>query len=187
MTTRGLFLVMAVIVALSAFHAHAQLPQTLDEMKAAHILLGVTPEGAVEAFFGACFVFMQPATQDAGREMLQYVALPLRGEATWDRLPDHRLFLQFLADADRQHVWRSYVKGATPENGYRMDPADWELEVERTRVDEEDSRGVPVRLRSSGADGTRTVYVVQDRESGLWYVNDWRELLQDVHPPMADR
>ena len=119
--------------------------------------------------------------------MLQYLALPLGGEATWDRLPSQRLFLQSLAEVDRRHLWRSYVKGATAENGYRMDPGDWALDVERTSVDEGDPRGVLVQVRSGGADGPRTVFVMQDRESRLWYVNDSDELLQDVRPPMAER
>lgn len=180
-------LVAVAIVSLAAFPVQAQLPQTLDEMKAQHVLLGVTPEGAVEAFVGACFVYMQPGTRDAGREMLQFLALPLGGEAAWDRLPQQRSFLQSLAEVDRQHVWRSYVKGATPENGYRMDPSDWELDVERTRTDEDDARGVPVHVRSSGADDLRAAYAKLDRASGLWYVSDWDELLQDVRPPMEDR
>ena len=187
MQTRGLVLAAVLIASLTVFSAQAQLPQTLDEMKAQHVLLGVTPEGAVEAFVGACFVYMQPGTRDAGREMLQYLALPLGAETSWDRLPSQRLFREFLAEVDRHHVWRSYVKGATPENGYRMDPEDWELDVQRARADEDDARGVPVQVRSSGADGPRTVYLMQDQGSGLWFVNAWDELLQDVRPPMAER
>lgn len=187
MRSRGSVLVAVLVASLCAFSAQAQLPQTLDEMKAQHVLLGVTPEGAAEAFVGACFVYMQPGTRDAGREMLQFLALPLGGEAAWDRLPRQRSFVESLVEVDRQHVWRSYVKGATPENGYRMDPSDWELDVERRRTDEDDARGVPVHVRSSGADGPRTVYVQLDRESGLWYVTDWDELLQDVRSPVADR
>lgn len=184
---RGSLLVVALLTLLATLTAQAQLPQTLDEMKAQHVLLATTPEGAVEAFFGACFVYMNPATRDAGREMLQYLALPLKGEASWDRLPSQRLFTQYLVDVDRQHVWRSYAKGATPENGYRINPNDWELDVEATRLAEDEDRGLQVHVNSSGADAPRVVYVKQDRESGLWYVSDWDELLEDVRSPMSAR
>ncbi len=45
-----------------------------------------------------------------------------------------------LLGVDRQHVWRSYGHSATPEKGDRMNPSDWELDAERTRVDEDDER-----------------------------------------------
>ncbi len=173
-----------VIVLLAALPAQAQLPQTLDEMKAQHGLLGTTPEGAVKNFIDACFVYMNPDTRDSGREMLQYLALPLRGEANWDRLSSLRLFSQYLIDPDRQHIWRSYAKGATPENGYRMDPNNWELNFERGYL-KDDGRGIPVNLHSSGADEPRAVYVKQDEKTGLWHINAWDELLEDVRPPLT--
>jgi len=182
MTITKAVLGMVVLALLAALPAQAQLPQTLDEMKAQHVLLGTTPEGAVKNFIDACFVYMNPDTRDAGCKMLQYLALPLMSDANWDRLPGNRLFSQYLVDGDRQHVWRSYAKGATPENGYRMNPNNWELNFEQGYLKDE-GRGIPVNLHSSGADGPRVVYIKQDEETELWHINNWEELLEDVRPP----
>ncbi|MGI5816547.1 MAG: DUF6935 domain-containing protein [Armatimonadota bacterium] len=165
--------------------AQAQLPQTLDEMKAQHVLLGAQPEGAVKNFIDACFVYANPETRQVGREMLQYLAIPLKSEANWDRLPGNRLFAERLTDQSYAHVWRSYAVGATPENGYLMDPDNWELNVERTYRHDDDERGLQVYLRSGGADAPRVVYVKQSTTTGLWYVNIWHTLFVDIRPPVA--
>lgn len=173
----------AVLAVLIAMPARAQLPQTLDEMKREHILLGTEPQGAVKNFLNACFVYMNPETRDAGREMLQYLTIPLKGDATWDRSPGNRLFVERLTSDGYAHVWRSYAIGATPENAYLMDPDDWELNFERTHRHENDDRGLQVYLRSGGADNPRVVYVLQSTQTGLWYVNIWNTLFADVRPP----
>jgi len=170
----------AVIAALLvALPAQAQLAQSLDQMEAQHVLLGVTPEGAVKNFIDACFVYMNPATRNAGREMLRYLAPPLQSESSWDRLPGNRLFSERLSDPRYAHVWRSYAKGATLENGYRMDPGDWELNFDRGYL-EDSGRGIGLKLQSGGADMPRVVYVKKNEKTGLYYVTDWKELLSDV-------
>lgn len=166
--------------------AQAQLPQTLDEMKAQHVLLGVQPEGAVKSFIDACFVYANPETRDQGREMLQYLAIPLKSDANWDSSPGNRLFAERLTDERYAHVWRSYAVGATPENGYQMDPSNWELNFERIHRHDDDDRGLQVYLRSGGADTSRVVYVKQSTTTGLWYLNIWHTLFVDIRPPAQD-
>jgi len=61
MIIKKLSLGVVVIVLLAALPAQAQLPQTLDDMKAQHVLPGSTPKGAVKNFIDACFVYMNPA------------------------------------------------------------------------------------------------------------------------------
>lgn len=170
---------------LAGMPAWAQLPQTLDEMKAQHVLLGVEPQGAVKCFLDACFVYMNEGTRDQGREMIQFLAIPLKSDANWDRLPGNRLFAERLTDPGFAHVWRSYAVGATPENGYLMDPDNWELSFERTHREEGDDRGTQVYLRSGGADNPRVVYVKQSTTTGLWYLNIWNTLFVDIRPPAA--
>jgi len=179
-------LVIAGMTLLTALPAQAQLSRTLDEMAAQHVLLGTTPEGAVTEFIEACFVYMNPATRDAGREMLQFLALPLQSDADWDQLPGQRLFVEYLVDGDRRHIWRSYIKGSSPENGYRMNPDDWILSFARGEFEDE-GRSMSVDVYSSGADDPRPVYAKLDQESGLWYVASWDALLQPVRPPVARR
>ena len=159
------------------------LPQTLDEMKAQHVLLGGEPQGAVKCFLDACFVYMNPETRDVGRQMLGYLAMPLWGDAAWDTSAGHRLFVERLRGPEFAHIWRSYAVGATPQNGYQMDPDNWRLNFERTNQLDGDARGLQVYLRSGGADMPRVVYVLQSDQSGLWHVNDWFQLFVGVRPP----
>jgi hypothetical protein len=76
-------------------------------------------------------------------------------------------------------LWRSYAKGATPENGYRMDPGHWELNFDRGYI-EDNNLGIGLKLKSAGADRPRVVYVTKNEKTGLYYVTNWKELLNDV-------
>jgi hypothetical protein len=189
------WLLFAAIVMLSVGAAYAQGPTqqqeaapklaaTLDEMKQQHVLLGTEPQGAVKCFMDAVFVYMNEETRDQGREMLQYLAMPLMSDTNWDRLPGNRLFVERMVNPQFHHIWRSYAKGTSPDNGYQMDPNNWELNFERTHRHDDDDRGLQVYLRSSGADNPRVVYVKQSTTSGLWYLNIWHTLFVGVKPPV---
>lgn len=187
------WLLFAAMMMLSVGAAYAQLPQTLDEvklpasldeMKQQHVLLGTEPQGAVKCFLDAVFVYMNEETRDQGREMLQYLAIPLMDHDEWDTMAANRLFKERMARPEYNHIWRSYAKGATPENGYQMDPNNWELNFERIHRHDNDTRGTQVYLRSSGADNPRVVYVKQSTSSGLWYLNIWHSLFVGVKPPV---
>lgn len=65
-----------------------------------------------------------------------------------------------LLGVDRQHVCRSYVHSAIPEKGDRMNPSDWKLDAERTRVDEDDER------RPDGGRGSSTLWARRKDDLG---------------------
>ena len=159
------------------------LPKTLNELRALHQQIGNEPQGGVKCFINACFVYMNEATRDEGRQMLSYMAIPLAGDVDWDTAGGNRLFVERLGP-DYAHIWRSYAVGATPENAYQMDPDNWELNFERTHQHEEDERGLQVYLRSGGADAPRVVYVKQNPQSGLWHAATWHTLFVGVKPPV---
>ena len=183
MTAKRWIICMVVLGMLAGLPAWAALPQTMEEMTALHQQLGQTPEGAVKCFLDACFVYMNPETRAAGREMIQFLAIPLKSNPDWET--GEALFVARMTDPAYAHVWRSYAAGTTPENGYLMDPDNWELNFERTHREEGDDRGTQVYLRSSGADNPRVVYVKQSTTTGLWYLNIWNTLFVDIRPPVA--
>lgn len=158
------------------------LPKTLDEMKALHQKIGVEPQGAVKCFLDAVFVYMNPVTRDQGRQMLQYLAIPLMDRSDWDKQSSQRLFVERMVNQSYQHIWRSYAAGTSPENAYAMDPNNWKLNFERTYRHDDDTRGLQVYLRSTGADNPRVVYVKQSTTSGLWYLNIWNTLFVGIRP-----
>jgi len=163
------------------------MPRSHDALQAQHVLLGGSIEEAAQLFFEACSASMDPSTRDEGRGLLQHLVQPLNSASNWARLPGNRMFSSRSSDERQQHVWRSYLVGATPEHGYRVDVGAWELRFEWGYLREADERGTSVFLLSSGADVPWALCLLQDEDSGLWFVNVWDELLAEVRPPLTDR
>ncbi len=178
---RTLWLVLCSLVALPAT---AELPATLDELKALHAEQGTTPEGALKLWFDACFVYMNEETREAGAAMLQYLTIPYMDEPEWFKLNSARTFVERLLDPAKQHIFRSYAKGTAPDNGYAMDPNDWELDHIRNNQREGDDRGIQCYVRSSGADTPRPVYLKQSTRTELWFVNVHANVYTDIRPPV---
>jgi hypothetical protein len=161
--------------------AFAALPVSLDDFKAQHAELAKTPEGAAKCLFDAVYVYMNEETRDAGREMIQYVIIEFKDEPKWDSLPTSRIFVERMKDPAYHHIFRSYAKGTSPENGYAMDPNDYELNVERANPNHD--KGFQLYLRSSGADIARPIYLKQSTTTQLWYILDHKNIYTGIRPP----
>ena len=153
-----------------------------EGMKALHAEVGTSPEGALKLWFDAVFLYMDPETRDVGRQCLSYLTIGLKDDPDWDRTPSNRIFVDRMKDEAYHHIFRSYAKGATPDNGYRMDVAGFALDVEQSARDAH-GRGWKVVLRSGGADMPRPVYLKQSTSTDLWYVSLWANVYVDVRPP----
>ncbi len=86
----------------------------------------------------------------------------------------------------REHLPRSYVSGAEPENGYELGSPPYGVECLRNPHSGDPASGrCKVFVVSSGADSPRPVTVaVNDR--GIWKAIEWSSLLVGVRPPMRD-
>jgi hypothetical protein len=157
-------------------------PASLAGWKARHQREGTTPEAALKIWFDALFLYMEPATRDLGRQVLQHLTLPLRDRADWDRLPSNRTFSDRLKDPAYGHIFRSYAEGTSPDNGYRMEPTDYRLGLAGSERDRY-GRGWRLLLVSSGADNPRPVYLKKSTSSGLWYVDGFANVYVGVRPP----
>ncbi len=151
---------------------------------ARHAELGRTPDGALQLWFEGAFLYADPATRDLGRRVLEHLTLPFKGDPTWDERPSNQLFASRLRDPAHHHIFRSYARGATPANGYAVDPAAFELRVRSSRADGH-GRGWRVLLESSGADSPRPVYLRQGSDSGLWFVDGFANVYVGVRPPLT--
>jgi hypothetical protein len=160
------------------------LPVTFEQMKARHAQIALEPQGAARCFLDAVFVYQNEATRDEARKMIQYLAIPLKDQPDWDTNGRNRLMRDRMIDPAYAHVWRSYARGTAPDNGYAMDPNNWELNFERTHQHPNDDRGLQVYLRSSGADNPRVVYVKKSTSTGLYYLNLFPSLYVDIRPPV---
>ncbi|MCR5563237.1 MAG: hypothetical protein K6F46_07705 [Desulfovibrio sp.] len=171
----GLACLLLSAVLLAFGNAWAALPKTYKEFKARYQTEARTPEGALKLHFEAIFCYINPATRDEASKMLRYslyLPRPLEQSRT------NATFVERMTDPDYNFVFRSFVKGATPENNYSMSPDSFTLNMVRKW----NSEGfLKINLRSSGADSPRCVWML--KHDGLWYTNNNAGLYSMVREP----
>ncbi len=154
----------------------------LATWKARHEACGAEPIEALKLWFEAVFLYLEPDSRDLGRGLLQYLTIPFKQDTSWDRRPSNGTFVARMKDARHHHIFRSYARDSLPENGYRLDPASWQLAVERS-VEDPHGRGWTVAVRSSGADSARPVYLKKSTKTGLYFVDKHANVYVGVRPP----
>ncbi|MBI5835454.1 MAG: hypothetical protein HZB16_24390 [Armatimonadetes bacterium] len=165
----------------AAATARAELPKNLDEFQKLHSETAKTPEIASKLFLDAICVYMDEKTRDEGRKMIQYMIIEYKDKPNWDTTPDARIFVERLKDPGKQHIFRSYAKGTSPDNAYKMDPNKYELNIEKSNPNHQ--KAYQVYWKSSGADMSRPVYCKQSTKTELWYIYDHRNIYTDIRPP----
>lgn len=152
----------------------------MADAKTSHSIHGKTPEGALRLWFVAAFQYgsSRAADQAQGREGLSYLTIPFKEAADWEKRPSYQTFRERMLKA--QHIFRSFCKGSSPENGYAADTKRFDLDI--ARQDPPGDHGVAIHLRSSGADRPRPVYLKRSEPSGLWYVDSFDDVYLDVKP-----
>jgi hypothetical protein len=142
-----------------------------EGMMARHQEVGKTPEGAFKLWLQAIYLIQNgenPTDTEAGWLTLTALTLPFKDDPDWFRLPANQMFVQRLrSDHD---VFRSYAKGAKPENGYAMDPRKFDISV--TRKQQTEGEGLKMFVVSGGADNPRPVYMKKSSKTGLYYVSN---------------
>ncbi|MBN2801030.1 MAG: hypothetical protein JXX28_17965 [Deltaproteobacteria bacterium] len=147
-----------------------------------HTHQGSDPEVVLHLWLEAIYLMESddPALRDAGEQALVALSLPLREDKEWRHRHSNVLFLDRIAN--QQHIFRSYAAGTSPEDGYAVDPAQFQIEI--TRRDEAEP-GAPLRLyiRSSGADSPRPVSLKRSTTTGRYYLWEWSSLYVGVRKP----
>lgn len=157
--------------------AWAALPRDYQEFKARYQKEGRTPEGAVKLYFEAVFCYINEATRAEGSKMVRYA---LHYDRPIEQSRNLATFAERLRDPERQHIFRSFAAGTSPENDYRMSPDNFDLVVTRKTQEQGYLR---LFLRSSGADSPRPVWVKEF--DGLWYMINNASTYVEVRPPKA--
>ena len=159
--------------------ANGAVDQLVTELKKLHQEEGKTPEGAFKVWLKAIYLIQGGSTdqQAAGWEMLTFLTLPYKDSPGWEKKPANSIFTDRVkGDKD---VFRSYAEGATPENGYAMDPEAFSIVV----TSKEDSdQGLKMFVKSSGADSPRPVYMKKSNKSDLYFVADHVNTYVGVRP-----
>ncbi len=135
-----------------------------------------SPEAALKMYFDACFTYMNLSTRDEGRKMLAHI---MKADDNWDKRPSYQTFASRLKDANYHHILKSFAKGTSPENGYTMNPDDYELDIVSQTPESDYLR---VLLKSTGADSPRITWVKQYPDGKCYVVNN-AGTYSGVRPP----
>ena len=154
------------------------LPSTYSEFKSRCQTAARTPQGAVKMYFDAVFCYLDPQRRAEASKMLRFI---MHTDANWEGSQKYVTFVRRLRDPHYRYIFQSFAAGTSPENGYRMSPDNYSLNIVRTSPDQDHLR---VFLRSSGADLDRRVWVRQFPD-GLWYVINNSDTYVKVREPAA--
>jgi len=173
-----MLLAVVALCLLTAALSAAELPKTLDDLKARIPTEAKTPEGAIKLWFDCVFVYL------GGDKEL---GVSLITEMTKDK--DWQGTMEYFVDAlnSKPYIWRSYVKGATPENKYQMNPQEYELELRDVILkpygDYEEGKVVMIKVFSSGADSLRP-FILERNSRGEYKAREFSSLCVGVKPPV---
>ena len=152
------------------------LPSTYSEFKSRCQNAARTPQGAVKMYFDAVFCYLDPQRRAEASKMLRFI---MHADANWEGSQRYVTFVRRLKDPYYKYIFQSFAAGTSPENGYRMSPDNYSLNIVRTSPEQDHLR---VFLRSSGADWDRRVWVKQYSD-GLWYVINNSDTYVKVREP----
>lgn len=161
------------------------LPPTLQDFL--HLQEGaVTPERGVALFVLAMLVHEDfPAVAE---EMVIAATtdnnLVTKSDGTKVLLPYMRDHLGRIAKDPA--IARSYVEGATPQNGYTIPPgAGYKFHFSRNRLSEVSETEVRVYIKTSGAGTPRPVFLKKEK-NGIWKVEEMGSLFVGIYLPASN-
>jgi hypothetical protein len=164
-----------------------QLPQSAEEFIALRNEVAGTPQGGAAMMAIALLLYAeddslgtQCLTIAVARERLEAGTKGYRG---WQlrRSDMQRIQMQIKAGA---HIPRSYVQGATPENGYKLPSPPYTFEFsENPYSGDLESGTYKVFISCSGASSPRPV-TMRRNDRGIWKAYEWSSLVMGVKEPV---
>lgn len=143
---------------------------------ARHKKLGTVPQNAIALWIEAAIRAQQG--EDEGWAALTELTLPLREDDSWRSHGRNTYFMKAITE--KNPAFRSFIVGATPENGYVVDLDNIQIKV--AYENKKDVRGRKFMIVSSGASMPRPIYVKQSTKSKLFYVTEYSSMYVDVQP-----
>ncbi len=159
----------------------AQLPAGVTEFEKLFQEQAQTPEDALKLWFDAIMLSIDPPTRERGLVMLGQATWSYRDQPDWRRSGLGSSLYQTLRN--RPYLFNSYTKGASPTNGYAVDPNNYRLDILSSRARDDGDR-YTVILACSG-DTPRQVVLRRDPESMLYYVENFSGLLGEIQAPVG--
>lgn len=170
-----------VLLSCLAGAARAELPKSLEEFQGRVATEAKDPKGAVTLFFTGIYVFLA-GEEDLGKQFI----IEMSRYKEWSET-NHRMLLERLKS--QPYIYRSYTKGATPENGYTMNAGEFELAFEgevslKPYADKAEGEYARLLVRSGGADSARPV-ILQRNNAGQYKVYEFSSLNLGIRPVKA--
>lgn len=162
----------------------SSLPRSTDEFLALRDQVAGSARGGAAMFVAALILYGQD--EQLGRECLTIAVdqgqLSDGGQGYKGKQLSNRS-LQGLKSSvgAKPYIARSYVEGATPDNGYALPKGP--LTVRFSREDEADGQA-KVFVYSSGADSPRPI-TLRVNDKGVWKAWEWSSLEVGVRPPVV--
>lgn len=162
----------------------ASLPRTTDEFLALRDQVAGSPRGGAAMFVAAMIIYTQD--EQLGRECLTIAVdqgqLSDGGQGYKGKQLSNRSLQSLKTNlGGKPYVARSYVDGATPDNGYALPPG--ALTIRFQREDETDGQA-KVFVYSSGADTPRPI-TLRVNDKGVWKAWEWSSLEVGVRKPVV--
>jgi hypothetical protein len=166
-----------------------QLPQSVEAFLALQDQVARTPQGGAAMMIVALLLY----TDDVA---LGHACLTLAVDQSRLSEGSHGHDGWQLRGTDRQlirtqiggqpHIPRSYLRGATPENGYRLPSPPYQLAFSANPYSGDAASGsYKVFVDCSGAASPRPVTVRRDGE-GIWKAREWSSLLSGIRKPAPE-
>jgi hypothetical protein len=165
------------------------IPETLDAFVALRDRITGTPEGGAAVTVVAMLLYARDPDDELGRQALTLALDRSRIKPSdtamlgWRLRPIDVQRLEMRV-AGRPWMLQSYVKGTSPEEGYRLPAPPLVMTVFPDRLTGNvESELRKVFIVSSGADSPRPVTLKQNT-SGIWKAWEWSSLTVGVRPPV---
>ena len=177
---RVVLLGLIVVTAGGAF-AQTPLPTSLEQYQGQIAAKATEPKAALKLWMDAIYVYTG-GNKELGRQLITAMI----------KDKDWPLTMSYFVDAlnNHPHIFASYAKGATPDNGYTMDPTNYQLVFQgepnlHPFADYEEGRVVKLTIVSGGTELPRPVFLERNR-LGQYKLREFSSLCVGVQPPVED-
>jgi hypothetical protein len=162
------------------------LPQSVEGFIALRDQVAQRPQGGAAMMVVALLMYAED--EDLGRQCLAIavdrdkLSEGPKGYEGW-QLRASDIWLLHSQIKGKPHIPRSYVKGAIPENGYRLPAPPYVFEFSDNPHSGDPETGMyKVFVTSSGASSPRPV-TVKRNDQGIWKAYEWSTLIVGVQEP----
>jgi len=163
----------------------AEQPKTVDDFVTLRNAIATSPEGGAAMFLLALKIYADnPKLGEKCLVITVHKSLLKEGKTYKGyKLSDEDMDLIKRNIENNKLIPNSYIKGATPENGYAVKlPYEYDLSV--NLIGKTDA-GTKVMAKSSGATNKRAIFVKKNNR-GYWKATLWTTVLADIKPPVED-